>query len=45
MIVDRSHGGYFDTQIFARMLVIFTIVSVWMGVINIKLKQVNQHRK
>lgn len=45
MIVNRSLGGNFDVQVFGGILAIFTTVSAWMGVINIKLKQIDQHRK
>ena len=45
MIADRAFGGHFDTQVLTGVLVIFTTVSAAMGIINIKRKQIDQHRK
>lgn len=45
MIVNRSLGGHFDLQVFGGILAIFTTVSAFLGVVNIKLKQLDQHRK
>ncbi|KAK3708404.1 hypothetical protein LTR37_011500 [Vermiconidia calcicola] len=45
MIANRSFGGLYDTQVMAGMLAISTTFSAVMGVINIKLKQIDQHRK
>lgn len=45
MIADRSFGGLYDTQVFVGILAIFTTVSAIMGVVNIRLKQIDQHRK
>lgn len=45
MILRRAMGGRYDTLVFGGILGIFTTVSAWMGIINIKLKQIDQHRK
>lgn len=45
MIVNRALGGSFDLQVFGGILAIFTTFSAWMAVLNIKLKQIDQHRK
>lgn len=45
MIVSRSFGGLLDTQVFGGILAISTTFSAWMGLMNIKLKQIDQHRK
>lgn len=45
MITDRSFGGKYDTQVFAGLLAIFSTVAAVMGIINIKRKQIDQHRK
>lgn len=38
-------GGFYDTLVFGGILAIFTTVSACMGIVNIKLKQIDQHRK
>lgn len=45
MIADRSFGGLLDTQVVVGLLAISTTVSAVLGVINIKRKQIDQHRK
>lgn len=45
MILNRALGGFFDTMVFGGILAIFTTFSAWMGIVNIKLKQIDQHRK
>lgn len=45
MITDRSFGGKFDTQVFVGIVAIVSTVAAAMGIINIKRKQIDQHRK
>lgn len=45
MIANRSFGGLYDTHVFVGLLAVVTTISATLGVINIKLKQIDQHRK
>lgn len=45
MIAERSFGGLFDTRVFVGLLAIATTVSATLGIVNIKRKQIEQHRK
>lgn len=45
MILNRSLGGFVDTQVAGGLLAITTTFSAFMGVINIRRKQIDQHRK
>lgn len=45
MIANRSFGGHYDTQVLVGILAILTTVSATLGVVNIKRKQIDQHRK
>ena len=44
MVTNHAFGGDFATQVFVGFLVIITIISLTLAVINIKRLQIDQHR-